>query len=721
VTFVHPPHGLPDLWGGFECSTVRLGTEFRDQSVETGHAHRIDDLDAVATLGIRTLRYPVLWETVAPLHPDTCDWTWPDARLTRLNQLGIRPIIGLVHHGSGPSYTDLLDPAFAEGLAVHAGRVAERYPWVTNYTPINEPLTTARFSALYGHWYPHRATETDFLRALVNQCKAVLLCMRAIHRVTPQARLVQTEDIGKTFSVAELAYQADHENERRWLSLDLLDGRVRPIHPWYARLLDLGIARSDLDLLAGGEGAPDLIGVNHYLTSERYLDTNVEDYPSSLRGGNGRHRYADVEAVRVDQLAGKTSSEARLTEVWHRYQRPLAVTEVHHGCTREEQLRWLNEVWEAACNLRLAGCPIEAVTLWALIGAVDWNSLLVKRHGFYEPGAFDMRSRPLRLTAVGRAARDLSMKGRFNHPVLQRPGWWRRSGRQYQPSPQPGTMEEPGRPLIVLAPGGCFTDNILRVCAWRGLDTLHVLSAEELGKALVPIAGQRPWAVMDASALELSAIGSRYPGATLWTDPYAAQAVAIICAAARLPLLALTSNLVFDGSTGFAHAEDAPLVPSSLFGRSQAQAEALVRQAYPAALQIRSGCIMAAGEALSLPAALHASLAKGALLPTLPPGTTSLSYMPDLIHAALDLLIDAESGIWHLTNQGETTWTDFANRMAASMSVACPPLVRQGEDTTNTALTSIRGLIMPSLQSAIERFVQDRCAVLDKERRQAAG
>ena len=62
--------------------------------------------------------------------------------------------MGLVHHGSGPAGTDLLDEGFAEGLARFARAVAERFPWVEDWTPVNEPLTTARFSALYGHWYP---------------------------------------------------------------------------------------------------------------------------------------------------------------------------------------------------------------------------------------------------------------------------------------------------------------------------------------------------------------------------------------------------------------------------------------------------------------------------------------------------------------------------------------------------------------------------------------
>ena len=79
----------------------------------------------------------------------------------------MRPIVGLVHHGSGPAYTSLLDSGFPEKLARYAGAVARRYPWLTDFTPVNEPLTTARFSGLYGHWYPHGRCDRDYVRALL--------------------------------------------------------------------------------------------------------------------------------------------------------------------------------------------------------------------------------------------------------------------------------------------------------------------------------------------------------------------------------------------------------------------------------------------------------------------------------------------------------------------------------------------------------------------------
>ncbi|HEX8539289.1 MAG TPA: family 1 glycosylhydrolase, partial [Cystobacter sp.] len=192
--------GLPEVWGGMEGTVNRVGDRYFDQMRRSGHWERIEDLDLIAALGIKALRYPVLWEHIAPKGPHRADWTWPDARLPRLRELGIRPIVGLVHHGSGPRHTSLVDPAFPLELAQYARSVAERYPWVEDYTPVNEPLTTGRFSGLYGHWYPHGKDYPTFARTMMVQCRAVVEAMRAIREVNPWARLIQTEDMGRTYS-----------------------------------------------------------------------------------------------------------------------------------------------------------------------------------------------------------------------------------------------------------------------------------------------------------------------------------------------------------------------------------------------------------------------------------------------------------------------------------------------------------------------------------------
>jgi dTDP-4-dehydrorhamnose reductase len=105
-----------------------VGEEYFDQLERNGHAKRLDDLDLFAELGIRTMRYPVLWERIAPNGLEQADWSWATERLGRMQELGIRPIVGLVHHGSGPRHTSLIDPAFAEGLAKLLKRLLSAFP-----------------------------------------------------------------------------------------------------------------------------------------------------------------------------------------------------------------------------------------------------------------------------------------------------------------------------------------------------------------------------------------------------------------------------------------------------------------------------------------------------------------------------------------------------------------------------------------------------------------
>ncbi|HYD85438.1 MAG TPA: hypothetical protein VEA63_15335, partial [Opitutus sp.] len=152
-----------------ECSLVRIEGRVDDQLARSGHDQRLSDLDRFAALGLRAFRFPVIWERHAG---PTIDWSWSDARLEKLRSLGIRPIVGFLHHGCGPDVTCFLAPDFTTKLAHFARQVAERYPWIDAYTPINEPLTTARFSGMYGLWHPHRRDLASFARILLDECLA---------------------------------------------------------------------------------------------------------------------------------------------------------------------------------------------------------------------------------------------------------------------------------------------------------------------------------------------------------------------------------------------------------------------------------------------------------------------------------------------------------------------------------------------------------------------
>jgi dTDP-4-dehydrorhamnose reductase len=727
-----------ELWGGVECTVNRVGDIYLDQLQCNGHRVRLDDLDRFAELGIRALRYPVLWETTAPEGVERADWAWPDQRLNRLRELGLRPIAGLVHHGSGPPHTSLVDPAFAEGLAVFARAVAERYPWLEDYTPVNEPLTTARFSGMYGHWYPHGTDALTFARALLNQCRAVVLAMRAIRTVNPRARLVQTEDMGKTWSTPRLAYQADFENERRWLSFDLLCGRVDRHHWMWQYLRWVGVAEDELRWFLDNPCPPDVLGINHYLTSERFLDERRERYPAHTHGENGRDTYADVEAVRV-VAQGLAGPGALLRETWDRYGLPVAVTEAHLGCTREEQMRWLLEVWKAAGAERARGADIRAVTAWSLIGAYDWDSLLTRPRGHYEPGVFDLRSPEPRPTALAGLIRDIAAGREPGHPALAGPGWWRRDARLlYPPVPAHPAAEHaaaveaardaehghetlPRRPLLITGAGGTLAEAFARMCVMRGLafralgrHELDIADPAAVARALDEV---QPWAVINAAGYP-SVDGAEVEPYRCFRENTKGPAVlAAECARRRgVGLVTFSSDLVFDGAKGAPYVESDAVAPLSVYGRSQAEAEARVLDALPSALVVRAGAFFGPWDDENVVTRALRALAAG--LPSFQENVSTITpvYVPDLAQASLDLLIDGESGLWHLANGGEVTRADLVRRAAEQAGldpsgVEVWPVSAGGRRGARrplySALGSERGtLLLPSLDDALARYAR---------------
>lgn len=706
--------GAPlELWGGVECTVVRIGDQYRNQLVDTGHAARISDLDAMAALGVKAVRYPILWETVAPQVPTELDFAWHDARLKRLRELGIKVIGGLVHHGSGPRYTHLLDPGFPDLLADYAGRVARRYPWIEAWTPVNEPLTTARFSCLYGHWYPHSQDIDSMFRATVIQSLGIARAMKAVRAVNPAAELIATEDIGKSFATARLAYQASHENERRWLSLDLLAGRVAPGHPFYRWLRNKAASGAELDELASGEAMPDVIGFNHYLTSERFLDERVARYPGVEPGTNGTDRYVDVDAVRIARLGGKVGAGRRLEEAWQRYRLPMVVSEVHHGCTREEQVRWLSDVWNAVEKQRRAGADIRAVTLWSMFGAVDWRSLLTRREGSYDVGAFDTRSAIARPTLVAKAAAKLGRGEKFDHPLLDLPGWWKRPGRthaQRRYDTLPASAAK-ARPILITGATGTLGRAFSRICAHRGLAFVLTgrpdLDITDEASIAAAIERYKPWAVINAAGFVRVADAEQQSDECFQVNATGIELLARACKLLGIPLVTFSSDLVFDGQLGRSYVEFDEPAPVCEYGRSKAEAEARLVDIGSDALIIRTSAFFGPWDRHNFLYDTIGRLKRGEDVVACDRTIVSPTYVPDLVHSTLDLLLDDEKGVWHLTNQGAVSWHELALEIADIARVGAGRVHAAGNAVSaDTSLTSSRGLLLRPLDRALGDFIE---------------
>jgi dTDP-4-dehydrorhamnose reductase len=669
-----------ELWGGYECTVNRVGDQWFDQTPRSGHEDRIEDLQLFADLGMRSLRYPALWERISPDSPERRDFRWTDERLPELQRLGINPILTLCHHGSGPHYTSLIEDSFAPGLAAHAAAVAARYPWVRDWTPVNEPLTTARFSALYGLWYPHTRDEGLFWTALLNEIDATRLSMREIRKVNPQARLIQTDDLGYCHATEPLQAEADFQNERRWIGWDLLCGMVVPGHALYERIASFGLAER-LAIIAGDPCPPDVMGINHYLSSERLMDHRVELYPNrsvadrTVALCNGVPKI-DVDAIR-NREEGVLGFPALLEQAWQRYGRTIAITECHNGATREEQARWFIEVWEGAERLRERGVDIIAVTAWSLLGSHDWNRMVTRFIGHYETGVYDVRTGTPRPTLMATVLKDLAEGRTPDVPALDGPGWWRRQSRLIHSTTNDdrdyalSAEEARGsgiQPLLIVGADTKLGHLAARACELRGL--YHVKSGGDFAEALD---AARPWAVFDAR------------------DPDG------VCAGGTRG-----SRRSLEDLTGLCQSRNVPLV-----FLSGAEAWHAVEEK-AGVLEIRTGALFMPWDRQAKAVEILEALDAGRSIEIHASAAWKGVYGPDVVDVALDLLLDGVSGAVPVRPAERISLLEFARALAATAD-ADPSLVVAIGKAPPKPLFAWSGSVsyLPPLETMLERMVRE--------------
>ena len=707
-----------EMWAGFECTLNRVGDRYQDQLVPRERDMRTACLRALPGLGIKAFRYRVAWEDTST------PWAWVEEDVKFLTEHDIKPIIGLLHHGSGPEETSLIADDFAEGLATHAAKVARKLPEIEYWTPVNEPLTTARFSALYGFWYPHERSDAAFWLALLNQTDATIAAMREIRMVNPAAKLVQTEDLGTTFATAALCDQAAHDNQRRWMTWDLLSGMVVAGHPFYDGLCNLGFQQR-LDRIAAAPCPPDIIGVNHYITSDRFLDHRISRYPASSIGTNAHQKFADVEAVRV-LSAPHNGMKHALSEAWDRYQIPVALTECHNGCTREEQMRWVRDAWDSGLELNAEGKNILAVTIWTLMGARGWSNLLTQPSDDFEGGVFDPRSTTLRATGLAETITAITQSQPLPAAVSG-PGWWQREDRlKHQPVPIArrvvrAHVPAPSAPLLIAGITGSLGQALALAARQRGLKVVMTtraeLSLQDPPSIRATLEHHRPWAVINATGWVKVDEAEQAFNSCLSTNTHGALALAMCCEELGLPNVHFSSDLVFDGERDAPYKEGAVTSPLNVYGESKARADALLLQ-MDLPLVIRTAAFFSPFDPHNFAHHLVTTLRRGETFLASPAHQVSPTYVPHLANIVLDLTIDRAHGLWHISNGETLSWLDFAHEISAACkldarhigSASPEELGWIAKRPIQSGLQSIHGQIVPKLAHAFDAFASHMAA-----------
>ena len=172
--------------------------------------------------------------------------------------------------------------------------------------------------------------------------------------------------------------------------------------------------------------------------------------------------------------------------------------------------------------------------------------------------------------------------------------------------------------------------------------------------------------------------------------------------------MTFSSDLVFDGDKNSPYVESDVVNPLNVYGKSKAEAESAVLMCNPDSLVIRTSAFFGPWDQYNFAFAVIQALEQGQTFGASNAVITP-TYVPHLVNAALDLLIDDEHGIWHLTNHVALTWFEFATDIAHRAGLNASLIIedhtpRPAAQPHNSALHSEKGLFMPTLKAALDEY-----------------
>jgi dTDP-4-dehydrorhamnose reductase len=354
-----------------------------------------------------------------------------------------------------------------------------------------------------------------------------------------------------------------------------------------------------------------------------------------------------------------------------------------------------------------------------VFGAHGWNKLLTRGKGLYEPGVFDLRSESPRPTALANLIGSLARGEQYHHPVLESEGWWKKDMRvlYFRNNIRKIHQESVNsQPLLILGKTGTLGKAFAKICEIRGIyyqlldrNDMNLASKESIESV---IQARRPWAIVNAAGYVRVDEAEVECNNCYIANTYGPANLADLAKKYNFKLMTFSSDLVFDGAKNNLYIESDSVAPLNVYGKSKAKAEEYVLERDPSALIIRTSAFFGPWDKYNFVNNVLSSLQNQQFFKAANDVYISPTYVPDLVNVSLDLLLDNEHGIWHLANQGETTWASLALDVAKlgkvdSNLVTQVPLADfnyPAKRPQYSVLSSEKAILMPSLKDSLRRY-----------------
>lgn len=292
--------------------------------------------------------------------------------------------------------------------------------------------------------------------------------------------------------------------------------------------------------------------------------------------------------------------------------------------------------------------------------------------------------------------------------------------------------------ILVAGAGGMLGCDMTLELAARRHDVVALtrgdLDIADIGAVRERVSALRPDVVVNCAAYTRVDDAERDRETAFATNALGPRNLALACRRVGAALLHISTDYVFDGEKGEPYTIWDPPSPLNVYGASKWWGENYVRSLLPEHYLVRTSWLFGehgrnfvttmlrmadkcGGDELESSRAVcaHRGVAQG--IPVVADQQGSPTYTADLAKACADLLETGCFGIYHVTNQGVTTWYEFAKAIFARVGLAVnvwpvtsEEFARPARRPRNSALDAYPlretiGYVLSPWEDALARFL----------------
>lgn len=277
--------------------------------------------------------------------------------------------------------------------------------------------------------------------------------------------------------------------------------------------------------------------------------------------------------------------------------------------------------------------------------------------------------------------------------------------------------------ILVTGAGGQLGTDLVRLAGRHEVvaATSAVLDVGDRDSALAAITSTGPDLIIHAAAWTAVDACESDPERAFRVNAFGCRNVAEGARLTGAHLVAVSTDYVFDGTKPAPYLEWDPPHPLSVYGRSKLAGEQEILAALPGATIARTAWVCGAHGANMLKTVLRLGAGEGTLR-FVDDQRGCPTFTEDLAGMLLQLGVGRRPGVFHVTNQGPTTWYGFARDVLAaaghdpervqpiSTAELDPPrpAPRPANSVLDNAALRMSGVaLLPDYHEPLERTVKD--------------